>query len=102
MPTTLKARFDTRRDAEMTVERLVQELKIDRTDIFIAADGDANSAGSTEAGSDTAGDDPTPESRTDAALEGRILVSVDLQDEARAAEVNAAFAEFAGGDVSQG
>ena len=51
------------------------------------------------AGADTAGQDPTPESRDDAALKGDIIVSVDIQDDARAAEVKAAFAEFDASDV---
>lgn len=99
MPTNLKAKFETRREAEMTVERLVQEQGIERTDIFITTDGDHNSVGNEEAGADTAGQDPTPESRDDAALKGEIIVSVDIQDDARAAEVKAAFAEFDASDV---
>ncbi|MGU3390432.1 hypothetical protein [Sphingomonas sp. M1A8_2b] len=102
MPTTLKAKFDTRREAEMTVERLVQEQHIERTDIFITTDGPANSAGSETAGADTEGQDPSPASRDDAALEDKIVVSVDIADEAKAAEVKAAFAEFDASDVAQG
>ena len=98
MPTTLTAYFDTRRDAEMTVERLVQEQKIERTDIFIATEGDENSAGDETAGSDTSAGAPTPESRDDAALEGRITVSVDIADDAKAAAVRDAFAEFGASD----
>jgi hypothetical protein len=69
----------------MTVERLVQEQGIERTDIFITTDGADNSVGDEKAGSDTEGKDPTPESRDDAALEGKIVVSVDIADDARAA-----------------
>ncbi|RZM37638.1 MAG: hypothetical protein EOP67_00220 [Sphingomonas sp.] len=85
----------------MTVERLVQEHGIERTDIFITTDGSENSVGREEAGSDTAGTAPTPGSRDDAALEGRIIVSVDIDDETRAAEVKAAFAEFDASDVAK-
>ena len=99
MPTTLKAKFDTRREAEMTVERLVQEQGIDRKNILIATDGHDNSVGSEQAGADTAGEDPTPQSRDDAALAGKIVVSVDIADDARAAEVKAAFKEFDASDV---
>ncbi len=99
MPTTLKAKFDTRREAEMTVERLVQEQGIDRKDILIATDGNDNSVGSEQAGADTAGEDPTPQSRDDAALAGKIVVSVEIANDARAAEVKAAFKEFDASDV---
>lgn len=99
MPTTLTAKFDTRREAEMTVERLVQELGIDRKDIVIATDGEDNSVGSEHAGADTAGVDPTPESRDDAALAGKIVVSVAIAEDARAAKVKAAFSEFAASDI---
>ncbi|RMB53965.1 hypothetical protein C8J44_1579 [Sphingomonas sp. PP-CE-3A-406] len=102
MPTTLKAKFDTRREAEMTVERLVQEQHIERTDIFITTDGPANSVGSETAGADTEGQDPSPASRDDAALEDKIVVSVDIADEAKAAKVKAAFAEFDASDIAQG
>ena len=93
MPTTLTAKFDTRRDAEMTIERLVQEHGIDRAKIQITTEDAANSAGSDTAGSDVAGKAPSPETRDDAALEGRIVVSAEI-DDARMADVKAAFAEF--------
>ena len=102
MSTTLKAKFDTRREAEMTVERLVQEQGIDRSAIVIATDGAANSAGSEPAGADTKGQDPSPASRSDAALEDKIVVTVDIRDDASAAKVKAAFAEFDASDVAQG
>jgi hypothetical protein len=38
-------------EAEMTVERLVQQFSIERTDIFIAAERSYNTAGIEEAGS---------------------------------------------------
>ncbi len=94
MATTLKASFDTRREAEMTVERLVQEYSIERTDIFVAAEGDENTSGEEEAGSDAKAGEPSTPSRDDAALNGRIGVSVNVKDNTRAEEVRAAFAEF--------
>lgn len=100
MGTTLTAKFDTRRDAEMTVERLVQQFGIDRTDVFVAAEGDANTAGTEEAGSDTEAGDPTPDSRADAELNGRVMVSVDLDDDL-ASEVRSAFAEFEAEEVTE-
>jgi len=100
MATTLEARFDTRRDAEMAVERLVQEYGIERTDIFVTTDGADNSAGDREAGSDNAAGAPSPEGRDDGALNGRITVSVDIDDDALVGQVREAFAEFNADDVS--
>ena len=98
MPTTLTASFDTRREAEMTVERLVQEQGIDRAAIVIATAGDDNSAGEEVAGADTG----APGSDEDAALNGRVTVTVDVADDAQAGEIKAAFAEFDGDTVSAG
>ena len=100
MSTTLTAKFDTRREAEMTVERLVQQFAIERTDIFVAADGDDNSAGARLAGSDGEAGAPSPERRDDADLNGRVAVSVDLADDDLADEVRAAFEEFDASDVA--
>jgi hypothetical protein len=108
MSMTLKATFATRREAEMTVERLVQEYAIERTDIFIVSDGDENTAGEQLAGSDIeAGSDSddapaTSIDRDDAPLHGRINVSVDIEDEALAAQVRSAFGEFDATTVDQG
>jgi hypothetical protein len=94
MSTTLTGSFDTRREAEMTVERLVQQFGIERTDIFVAAEGEENSAGVERAGSDGEAGSPSPESRDDADLAGRVSVSVDIEDDSLAGEVRSAFAEF--------
>lgn len=94
MPKTLTASFDTRREAEMTIERLVQDHGFDRSDIFVAAEGEENSAGQEIAGSDRESAQPSPETRDDAALEGRIRLSIDIEDDDRADTVRAAFAEF--------
>ena len=102
MSTTLTGQFETRREAEMNVERLVQEYEVDRASIQIAAAGHENSAGDEQAGSDSAAGPPTPESRDDAALHGKIVVSVNLSDEELASKVRAAFAEFDASDVEQG
>lgn len=102
MSTSLSAKFDTRREAEMTVERLVQQFKIERTDVFIAAEGDENTVGVEEAGSDTEAGGPSPEDRDDAQLVGRVIVSVDIEDDGLADEVRAAFAEFDAAEVEEG
>ncbi|MEN2786012.1 hypothetical protein ACFOKI_09595 [Sphingomonas qilianensis] len=90
MSIVLTATFDTRREAEMTVERLVQEFKFDRAAISVTAGGDANSAGVEPAGADDTG----RASPDDAALTGAIVVSIDVPDEAAAAQVRDAFGEF--------
>ncbi len=100
MGTTLKGNFETRREAEMTVERLVQEFRIERTDIFVFAEGSENSAGEEKAGSDTEAGSPSPDDRNDASLKGRITVSVDIDDDDHAAKVRSAFAEFGAEDVA--
>jgi hypothetical protein len=97
MSSTLAAKFNSRREAEMTVERLVQEFQIERTDIFITTEGDQNSAGTEPDGADVASATPTSDARDDAALTGRIVVSVDVQDDAKVEEVRRAFGEFDGG-----
>ncbi|MDO7841893.1 hypothetical protein [Sphingomonas immobilis] len=90
----LTATFDTRRDAEMTVERLVQEFDVDRTAISIASEGDANTAGDLLAGSDTAADQPGQDDRDDAPLQGAIVVTAEVENEEAAELVRAAFSEF--------
>ncbi len=90
----LTAKFDTRREAEMTVERLVQQFEIDRAKIVIAADGDENTAGVAEDGSDNKAGEPSPEARDDAELNGKVVVTVDVADDDAASEVREAFNEF--------
>lgn len=99
MSQTLKTTFATRRDAELAVERLVQEHGIERSNIFIAPEGDANSSGEAVSGSDRASGAPGDGARSDAALNGRIAVSVDLQDDALAAVVTKAFQDMGGDDA---
>jgi len=86
MSIVLTATFETRREAEMTIERLVQEFDLDRTAISVTTEGDANSAGQKPAGSDDANDEP--------ALTGALVVSVEVDDEATANQVRDAFGEF--------
>ncbi|RZL80511.1 MAG: hypothetical protein EOP66_06425 [Sphingomonas sp.] len=101
MSTSLTAKFDTRREAEMTVERLVQQFKIERTNVFITAEGDDNTAGVEEAGSDTEARGPSPESKDDAELTSRVVVSVGIEDDGLADEVRSAFAEFDAAEVEE-
>ena len=96
MSQTLKTTFATRREAELAVEHLVQQHGFERTDIFVAPEGSENSAGEEISGSDRAAAEPSVESRTDGALNGRIEVSVDLQDDAQAAVIRDVFEEMGG------
>ena len=101
MGSTLKATFETRREAEMTVERLVQEYGIERTDVFISATGDENTVGDEQAGSDAEAGAPSPEAWNDAPLYGAVTVSVDVEDETKIAKVREAFSEFEAAHVDE-
>ena len=92
MSTTLTGTFDSREQADMAVERLVQEIGIERTDIFVAASGTQNSAGNLIGGADNETVDQAE--RDDVPLAGGITVSIDLQDEAKVEVVTAAMEEF--------
>ena len=102
MAVTIKGQFATRRQAEMTIERLVQEYGIDRAAITVTAAGAANTAGLERAGSDGPASEPPGSPGGDAALEGAVLVKVQLADRAAAAHVHSAFAEFSATEVEQG
>lgn len=103
MTVMLSATFDTRREAEMTVERLVQQFDLDRATVFITTEGDGNSVGAEAAGSDTEAGAPSEEDRDDAPLNGAIVVTVEVDDEATAEAVRDAFGEFdAAGVVETG
>lgn len=92
MSTTLTGTFDSRDQADMAVERLVQEVGIERTDIFVAASGPDNSAGNRTGGADSETVDQ--DERDDVPLAGGIMVSIDLQDDAKVEVVTAALEEF--------
>ena len=72
MSAAITGTFATRRDAEMAVERLVQEFGVERTDIFIAPEGDA------------------------------IIVSVDVNDDETSGKITDAFEEFGGTAEGEG
>jgi hypothetical protein len=95
MTTTIERTFDSRREAEFAIERLVQEYDFERTDVFVSSAGDENSAGDMPSGGDTATD--LEAGRSDAPLSDPILVSVDVNDDARAAIVTRVFDEIAAG-----
>ena len=99
MPRTLAAEFETRREAEMTVEHLSQEHDIDPGAISIVPVAAENSAGTKVDGSDNentsdkAGTEPHP------ALAGKLRVSVEV-DDALADKVLSSFATYGGKQVS--
>ncbi|MFK4874315.1 hypothetical protein [Novosphingobium sp. ZW T3_23] len=95
MNSTIERTFSSRREAELAVERLVQEHGFERTDVFISSAGNENSAGNTPSGGDTA--THLEPQRTDAPLSDPISVSVDVNDDSRVAIVNRVFDEIAAG-----
>lgn len=96
MSSDLQATFSTRREAELVIERLVQEFGVDRGAIRVGPKGDENAVGEETAGGDARSAVPSPEARTDAPLEGRVLVSVALDQGADSDAIRSAFEEFAG------
>lgn len=97
MSETIKVRFKTRRDADVALEHLVQEYAVDRTDIFISAAGNDNSAGSEPAGADAESGHPHERAEGEPALAGDIELSVDVND-ARAPSLRQALAELGASD----
>jgi len=77
MERTIVAQFESRRQAELAVERLVQEHGIPRTDVFLRARGEANSSGVKAAGADIESGHPGVEKHGSPLLAGLIEVSVD-------------------------
>jgi hypothetical protein len=77
MEQTVVAYFDNRRDAELAVEHLIQERGIERTDIFLQAQGQANTAGVRAAGADVESGHPGVAKRGAPKLDGEIELSVD-------------------------
>ena len=92
----MTAVFKTRRDAEMVIERLVQELGVERTDIVVLPEGDNNSSGVDIGGSDSTDGGPSDDARRDGAHDGAVIVSVDISDSGIENKVSVAFDEFAG------
>jgi hypothetical protein len=73
---TLEARFKNRRDAELALEHLVQEIALDRSDVFIAADGEGNTSGTERSGADAVSSLSQPKGDKHPRLEGEIKMSV--------------------------
>ncbi|GJD52521.1 hypothetical protein OPKNFCMD_5287 [Methylobacterium crusticola] len=98
MSKVITAAFETRRDAEMAVEHLVQEYGIDRKAVTIAPVAAENSAGIRTAGADVEGGHEKTETEGQPALAGKLRVSADV-DDAVADKVDGAFATYGGKPV---
>lgn len=98
--TTIVATFSTRRQADLAIEQLVQELKIERTDVFVTAEGDENSSGREIDGADAESGHPGTTAEGSPSLAGRINVSVDLADNSNFANVRSVFERHGGEDIA--
>lgn len=81
MPDTITGTFDTRREAEMAVERLVQEHGLDRSRVRTFAAGEENTSGTVVSGADAA--DAAAGERPDGVRRGRIAVVVEAGKDRR-------------------
>jgi hypothetical protein len=97
---TITASFSTRRQADLAIEQLVQELEIDRSDIFVTPEGDENSSGSEADGADEESGHPGVDPAGDPILAGGLIVSIDLADEEDLAAVRAVLEEHGGEDIA--
>ncbi|WP_031337806.1 hypothetical protein [Rhodopseudomonas sp. B29] len=71
--------FATRREAELAIERLVQEHGIERQAIDVRSRGQANSAGTEVAGADAESGHPGIAKQGDPQLGGAIEVNVQCR-----------------------
>lgn len=78
---SITARFATRRAADLAIEHLVQDMGIERTDIFVSADGTDASSGETADGADVESGHPGVPAEKNPALGEAIIVSIDLTNE---------------------
>lgn len=74
----LSAVFATREQADVAVERLVQEYHVDRASVFVEPLGEQNSAGTALSGGDHASGDPGTQNRADGPLHGALKVTAPL------------------------
>ena len=80
MGDTIIGRFASRRDADLAVEKLVQEQGIERTDVFVQPAFAKNSVGEKADGADVESGHPGVATDAAPALAGPIDVSVDVND----------------------
>lgn len=96
----ISANFETRREAELAIEHLVQEQELDRGDIGIESASDDNSAGVSASGADLENDFDDSDDE-DAALNGAIKVTITIEDADLAEDVVDILHEFGASDVLQ-
>lgn len=101
MPATLTGRFETRREAELAIEHLVQQEGIRRDAISASALGERNTVGSRTAGSDHADAQPGSQDRDDAPLRGPVEISIGVGD-ADAGEIRRMLTEAGAQDIREG
>ena len=90
---TITGLFQTRREAELAVEHMVQDYGLDRSRVEVRAAGEENTSGTKASGadaairhrgSDTPGDIVLPEgereAHADSARNGGILVSAEVEE----------------------
>lgn len=96
---TIKAVFDSRREAELAVEHLVQEHEIERDDIVLGTEGQENSVGREPSGSDreTLGEEADDEG---AALNGAIALQITVDDEDFSDTIHETLLENGGSEIS--
>jgi hypothetical protein len=80
LESTLIGEFDTRREAELAVEHVVQECGVPRSDVLVQPAGGANTVGTRPAGADAKAA-PTPEEGEK--LAGPLEVSVAFHGDDR-------------------
>jgi hypothetical protein len=97
---TITASFETRREAELAVEHLVQEHELDRGDIVLESGSDENSAGSAAGGADLETDFEDG-SEDEAALNGSVKVAITLEADDLVEDVEDVLHEFGASDVLQ-
>ena len=95
MAMSLSAEFDTRRDAEMAVEHVVQEHGIDRQAVQIAPVSVENTSGVRVAGSDTEEGHKKEGVTGGPLLAGRIRLTVEAED-AATDKILSSFATYGG------
>lgn len=97
---TIVATFSTRRQADLAVEQLVQNLGIQRTNVFVTAECEENSSGREAGGADAESGHPGVDTGGAPSLADAISVAVDLPDEADVARVRSALEQHGGGDIA--
>jgi hypothetical protein len=80
MDSEVKGAFRDRGAAELALEHLVQEIGLDRTAVFIAAQGSENSSGTQRSGADARSSLAQSSSEADPHLEGEIEMSIGCSD----------------------